>query len=229
MLPLRNFNLLHRSFLKRFPLFIWLLFAVSSVSNFRPDTGGRGGLLFRFASSVQSCYGAATGRAGLCRQISLCVGSTHRGPATLDLPRTEVSVLSPSVLLRLPAALYVAGPELSAVPVFRSSTEARVWLCLRVVSSPASAVQAAKGLRVLSWARCTFSLHGERPGQPEVCAASPRVRRAFSLPGLRGPGSQRLGRPLPGCSVPFPSAASSLGSQKFGALSPGAVRLFPPR
>ena len=37
----RDFNLLHRSFLKRFPLFIWLLFAVSSVSNFRPGTGGR--------------------------------------------------------------------------------------------------------------------------------------------------------------------------------------------
>ena len=34
-------NLLHWSFLKRFPLFIWLLFAVSSVSNFRPDTGRR--------------------------------------------------------------------------------------------------------------------------------------------------------------------------------------------
>ena len=37
----RDFNPLHRSFLKRFPLFIWLLFALSSVSNFHPDTGGR--------------------------------------------------------------------------------------------------------------------------------------------------------------------------------------------
>ena len=37
----RDFNLLHQSFLKRFLLFIWLLFAVSSVSNFRPDTGRR--------------------------------------------------------------------------------------------------------------------------------------------------------------------------------------------
>ena len=36
----RDFNLLHRTFLKRFPLFIWLLFALFSVSNFRPDTGG---------------------------------------------------------------------------------------------------------------------------------------------------------------------------------------------
>ena len=37
----RDFNPLHRSFLKWFPLFIWLLFAVSLVSNFRPGTGGR--------------------------------------------------------------------------------------------------------------------------------------------------------------------------------------------
>ena len=40
--------------LKRFPLFIWLLFAVSSVSNFPLTQAGGGGLLFRFASAVQS-------------------------------------------------------------------------------------------------------------------------------------------------------------------------------
>ena len=34
------------------------------------------------------------------------------------------------------------------------------------------------------------------------------VAPAFcAFPGLRGPGSQRLGRPLPGCGAPFPSAA----------------------
>ena len=37
----RDFNPLHRSFLKPFPLFIWLLFAISLVSNFRPDIGRR--------------------------------------------------------------------------------------------------------------------------------------------------------------------------------------------
>ena len=36
-------------------------------------------------------------------------------------------------------------------------------------------------------------------------------------------------RPLPGCCAPFPSAVSGPGSQGFGALSPGAVRLFPPQ
>ena len=104
----------------------------------------RGGLLFSFTSSVQSCYGEGGA------QILLCVGSTRRVPATLGLPRTGVSVLSPSTLLRLPAAPYGAGPELSAVLVFGSSTKARIRLPLRFVSSPASAVQAARGLGALS-------------------------------------------------------------------------------
>ena len=43
------------------------------------------------------------------------------------------------------------------------------------------------------------------------------------------PGSQKFWRPLPGRGAPFPSAASCSGSQRLGALSPGAVRLFPPR
>ena len=91
-------------------------------------------------------FSPAAGRAGRCRQISLCVDSTRSVPATLGLPCIGVSVLSPSTLLRLLAALYVAGPALSAVPVFGSSTEARIRLRLRCVSSPASAVQAARGL-----------------------------------------------------------------------------------
>ena len=78
-------------------------------------------------------FSPAAGRAGRCRQMSLCVGSTPRVPATLGLPRTGVSVLSPSTLLRLPAALYGAGPALSAVPVFGSSTKARIGLRLCVL------------------------------------------------------------------------------------------------
>ena len=87
-------------------------------------------------------------------------------PATRGLPCTGVSVLSPSALLRLPAALCGAGPALSAVPVFESSTTARIRLRLRVVSSPP-----------------------QRPGQPEACAHSPRARRTFSL------SCERLGQP----------------------------------
>ena len=82
-------------------------------------------------------FSPATGRAGRCRQISLCVDSTHRVPATLGLPRTGVSVLSLSTLLRLPAALHGAGPVLSAVPVFGYSTKAQIQLCLCFVPSPA--------------------------------------------------------------------------------------------
>ena len=44
--------------------------------------------------------------------------------------------------------------------VFGSSTKVRTQLRLRVVISLASAVQAAKGLRVFSRARCAFSLRG---------------------------------------------------------------------
>ena len=79
-------------------------------------------------------FSPATGRAGHCRRISLCVDSTHLVPATLGLPHTGVSVLF-STLLRLPAALYGAGPVLSAVPVFGYSTKAWIWLPLRFVPS----------------------------------------------------------------------------------------------
>ena len=82
-------------------------------------------------------FSPAAGRAGRCRQTSLCVGSTRLVPATLGLPRTGVFVLFPSALLRLPAALHGAGPALSAVPVFWFSTKAQIRLRLRVVSSPA--------------------------------------------------------------------------------------------
>ena len=106
-------------------------------------------------------FSPATGRAGRCRQISLCMDSIPRVLATLGLPRTGVSVFSPSTLLRLPAALYGAGPALSAVPVFRSSTKAR----MRFVSSPHQQLR-----------------------QPEAWAHFPPVQRALSF---RGPSERR--------------------------------------
>ena len=95
-------------------------------------------------------FSPATGRAGRCRQISLCLDSTHCVPATLGLPHTGVFVLSQSTLLSLPTALYGAGPALSVVPVFGYSTKAGIRLHLRIVPSQASAVQAARGLGALS-------------------------------------------------------------------------------
>ena len=153
---------MHRSFLKRFPLFGFCLPSLRCLISALPQAGG-GDLLFRFASSVQSC----SGEGGRCRQMSLCVGSTRRVPATLGSPRTGVSVLSPSTLLRLPAALYGAGPALSAVPVF-GTPQKRGFGCACV-----------------------------------LC-----------LPRLSRPGSQRLGRPLPGRGAPFPSPLFTLLKNK---------------
>ena len=50
---------MHRSFLKRFPLFIWLLFVLSSVPHFRPEQAGRGGLLFRLLVPLHCGEGMA--------------------------------------------------------------------------------------------------------------------------------------------------------------------------
>ena len=124
-------------------------------------------------------FSPAAGRAGRCRQMSLCVGSTRRVPATLGLPRTGVSVLSPSTL-RLPAALYGAGPALSAVPVFGSSTTAQIRMRLRFVSSPASAVLAARGLGAFSLGTVRLFPLRRAAQAARGLVPSPRVWRAFS-------------------------------------------------
>ena len=63
---------------------------------------GGGDLLFRFARSVQSCCGEG---GALQTDVAVCGEHPRRVPATLGLPRTRVSVLSLSTLLRLPGAL----------------------------------------------------------------------------------------------------------------------------
>ena len=84
---------------------------------------------------------------------------------------------------------------------------------------PASAVQAAKGLRTFSLARCDFSLRGEWLRQQEVLVASPRMRGLFPpWPQRALVGSHEVFRqePGPACRVggggfsgaefaPFPS------------------------
>ena len=136
-----------------------------------------------------SCLGSlvqfspAEGRAGRCRQIPLCVGSTRRVSATLGLPRTGVSVLSPSTLLRLPGALYGAGPVLSVVPV-SGTPQKRGFGCACVLCLP----RPEQFRQPEAWAhsprmQSTFSLRAERLRQPEAWAHSPRVQRAFSLCG----------------------------------------------
>ena len=62
--------------------------------------------------------------------------------------------------------------------------------------------------------RRAFSLRGERPRWPEVCAC-PSRRHAFSLRG-EWPGKPEAWRPLHGRAAPFPSAAPAraVGSRK---------------
>ena len=99
--------------------------------------------MFRFACSVALRQGrGAADRYHWCvwgGEHSQC--SRHAGFAP-----AHGCVLSPSTLLRLPAALYGAGLALRAVPVFRYSTKALTWLVLRFVPSPAQVAQAARSL-----------------------------------------------------------------------------------
>ena len=147
---------MHRSFLKRFPLFIWLLFASLCCLISALTQAGGGDLLFRFASSVQSCCGeggALQTDIAVCGEHSPCSGHTgfapHRGVCAF-----------PVYTAHAPGCSIGAGPALSAVPVFGSSTNVRIRLRLRVVSSPASAAQAARGLEPSPWVWRAFSLRG---------------------------------------------------------------------
>ena len=106
--------MLHLSLLKRFPLFIWLLFAVSSLSNFLPDTGGR-----RWSLVQVRLVSHAAGREGHCRQISVaCVGSTHSVLAILGLPRSRVCAL-PIYTSQAPGCSIWSGPCIACGPSFR--------------------------------------------------------------------------------------------------------------
>ena len=157
VLTFSDFNLLHRSFLKRFPLFIWLLFAVSLVFNFSPDTGGRRQSLIQVHQFSSALLWGGRGAADRCR----CVWGA-------------LAVLWPHWVC--PAQWCLCFPLYPAQAPGYS-----IW------SRPS--VECSFSFRVLH--KSTDSL------VPVFCA----------LPGLSGSGSQRLGRPLPGCGAPFPSAA----------------------
>ena len=103
------------------------------------------------------------------------MGSTPRVPATLGLPRTGVSVLSPSTLLRLPAALYGAGPALRAVPVLGYSTKVQTRLGLHFVPSPARAAQAARSLTGALSPGAVRLLPSTAPALVSACVSQVRV------------------------------------------------------
>ena len=101
------------------------------------------GVVFCLGSLVQWCCGEGgvlqTDITGVWGENLQCSGHTGFAPV-------HRCVLSPSTLLRLPGALYGAGPALRVVPVFRYSTKVQTHLGLRFVPSPARAAQAARSL-----------------------------------------------------------------------------------
>ena len=109
----------------------------------------------------------------------------------------------PMYTAQAPGCSIWSGPALSAVPVFGSSIKARIQLRLRVVSSPASAVQAARGSGALS---------------PDVVRLFPTRRAAQAARGLA---------PSPRCGAPFPSAESGSGSQRLACPLPWRGAPFP--
>ena len=176
------------------------------------------------------------GRAGRCRQISLCVGSTHHVPATLGLPRTGVSVLSPCTLLRLPAALYGVGPALRAVPVFGSSTKARTRLCLRFVTSPPEQLRQPGAWRANS-PGCGGPLPSAAPASVSARASWVRApcvqprpsRRMLTIQNLRKslvrnwrPVYSVGGDAFSGAVCPFPLPPSSCLQRGWAGLQPAS-------
>ena len=121
--------------------------------------------MFRFASSVLLRGGRGAADRCRCVWVALTVFRPH-----WVCPRSRVCVLSPSTLLRLPAALYGACHALRAVPVFQYSTEVRTWLRLRFMPSPALAAQAA---RILTGALSPGAAHllpSAVPASVSTCA-----------------------------------------------------------
>ena len=105
-------------------------------------------------------FSPAVGRAGHCRQMSLCVGSTRRVLAR----QPEVLAASPRVLHALSLRSEQLGqPEVCA----RSPSVKRAfYLHGKWLTHPEFCAQSPR-------LRRAFSLRGEWPGQPGACAHSP--------------------------------------------------------
>ena len=176
---------------------------------------GGGDLLFRFASSVQSCCGECEalqaditvwgGALAVFRPHWVCPVQ-----GCLSFPRLHCSG---SRLLYMELALRCVR--------FQFPTKAWIRLCLRVVSSPASAAQAARGLVPSPRARCAFSLRGpsalRRSG---LRKSSDRTRGLFA--GWEGVASLGLSLPLSPAPAPYLQRGWAGSSLEF--LSPCVLR-----
>ena len=139
-----------------------LIFALTQV--------GGGCLLFRFTSSVVLWGKRVAADRYSCVWVACTVFRPH-----WVCPCCQVCVLSPSTLLRLPAALYGAGPALSVVPVIGSSTKVWTWLCLRFVPSLARAAQAARSLMGALSRGVVCLLPSVAPASVSACASQVRA------------------------------------------------------
>ena len=168
--------------------------------------------LFGFCLSSLRCLISALTQAGggdLLLRFSSSIQSCCREGGALQ---ADVAVCGEHSPCSGQAACSFGGLSPGAARLFPPRRAACVARGLHVFSPGAACLfprqreaQAARGLAPFPLARCAFSLRSERPGKPGVW------------------------RPLHGRAAPFPSAARRPGSQGFGALSTGALRLFPPR
>ena len=136
----RDFNLLHRSLLKRFSLLIWLVCRSLQCLISALTQAGGGGL--SLGSLVQSCCGEGgalqTNVTGVCGEHSQCSGHTGFAPCSqcMYLPHLHCSG----------SRLLYREQFLLPVPVFWYSTKAQTRLGLCSMPSPAGAAQAARSL-----------------------------------------------------------------------------------
>ena len=132
-------------------------------------------------------FSPATGRAGRCSQIPLCVGSTHRVLATLGLYLYRGVCAFPVYTAQAPCCSIWSGPCVECSSSFRVLHKSADSVAPACCVFPASAVHAARGLPALFPGARAFSLCSEWPRQPDAWVHSPRMRRAFSL---RGPSAR---------------------------------------
>ena len=124
---------------------------------------GGGGLLFRF-----TCWFALGGGRGTADRHRCVWGALTLFQPHWVCPHSRC-VLPPPTLLRLPAALYGAGPVLRAVPVFRYSTKARTRLHLHLcLPRPEQLRQPGIWWAYSPWVRCAFSSPRSQPQFPQA-------------------------------------------------------------
>ena len=166
---------MHRSFLKRFPLFFGFCLPSLRCLISALTQEGSGDLLFRFTGSVKSCYVEG----GALQTDTLCVGNTRRVPATLGLPHSRGVCAFPIYTAQAPSCSIWSGPCVECGSSFRVLQKSADLGAPAFCAFPARVVQAARGLGALS---------------PGAARLFPPRRAAQAARGLRvlSPGAARL-------------------------------------